>query len=500
MSRSRSTSSQTSIAPSAASSDRAHFARGAEPTTDTSPITAQQLNTPPTDDESTHNSATNLSPRPPPAAGGFKQPVQNEEYLEPTKSEPQIQTSSYFPTPPGRSHVHVSPLRGDWTEEKASEQAENPEASQYTAEMLEESAEEEIQAPEWDFTLPEVYPSTNSISGLGSGSGFEVSHLVEITQRGADLQTIQNYLEYCEKRTVRGKINEEVEGFPAMFYAVATNNERIIRTWVAFGGDVNAVHEDSGVPLLAFTIIHGEVIQDDTTRALATLLSLGATPNSIPSAFYTPFCRDLPEDGPDEKELGDLGDEDKKWCTTTARTRLAKTANLTHRYYLQRASKTKKPSTRHRQIALRRNAEALLGIPYFLIGQTVAANLLLKKLLSHIMLPSRRPLVLVFAGPSGRRKTGVARSLGHLLTLDLEVVDCTIYSREQELFGPRAPWAEWEKGSPLNNFLARKAGERCIVFLDEFEKTSRDIHQTLLLPFDSGNVNRTLLLVANTEH
>jgi len=40
----------------------------------------------------------------------------------------------------------------------------------------------------------------------------------------------------------------------------------------------------------------------------------------------------------------------------------------------------------------------------------------------------------------------------------------------------------------LNNFLARKAGQRCVVFLDEFEKTTADVHKSLLLPFDNGKI------------
>lgn len=221
----------------------------------------------------------------------------------------------------------------------------------------------------------------------------------------------------------------------------------------------------------------------------ATLLSLGASPQAIPAAFYTPYCRDLPDNGPEDESLGDINDETKKWCTDAAKAKLARTANLTHRYYLERAAKLKQPSIRHRFIAHRRNAEALLGIPYFLIGQTVAANRLLQKLLTHLVVVSKRPLVLVFAGPSGHGKTELARRLGHLLSLDLEVVDCTIFSRELELFGPRHPYVGADRGSPLNNFLAENSGERCIVFLDEFEKTTPDIHQALLLPFDNGTGN-----------
>jgi len=81
------------------------------------------------------------------------------------------------------------------------------------------------------------------------------------------------------------------------------------------------------------------------------------------------------------------------------------------------------------------------------------------------------------------------RRLGYLLSLELEIVDCTIVTRELELFGLRNPFVGAENGAPLNNFLARNSGQICIVFLDEFEKTTSDIHQALLLPFDNGMSN-----------
>jgi hypothetical protein len=116
--------------------------------------------------------------------------------------------------------------------------------------------------------------------------------------------------------------------------------------------------------------------------------------------LYSPFCEDLPDEGPDETDMEDISDGNKQWCTPDARRRLAKNLELTQRYYLEKSVKSKKPSIRHRQVALRRNAEALLGIHYFLIGLTSAATMLMQKLLSSMLLPSRRPLVLVFAGSS----------------------------------------------------------------------------------------------------
>lgn len=310
-------------------------------------------------------------------------------------------------------------------------------------------------------------------------------------QHGDSFDKIETYLRWYEDKTISNNINGLVEGFPAMFYAVATNNDQIIRAWVDLGGDVNATCSPRGgpkrVPLLAFAIINSENIRNETTLTVATLLSLGAHPKVIPKSFFIPFDNDLPDEGPDENDLKDLKDKNKKWCTPAARAKLTRCLNLSQRYFLEKAVKTKKPSIRHRQVAIRKRSEALLGIQYFLIGQTTAAAALMRKLLSYMVIPSKRPLVLVFAGPSGHGKTELARRLGYLLSLELEIVDCTIYSRESDLFGHRSPYTGSERGTPLNNFLARKAGQKCVVFLDEFEKTTADVHKSLLLPFDNGD-------------
>lgn len=96
------------------------------------------------------------------------------------------------------------------------------------------------------------------------------------------------------------------------------------------------------------------------------------------------------------------------------------------------------------------------------------------------------PLVMLFTGASGHGKTEVAKRMGNLLSLDIHIVDCTEMRYETDIFGPKAPYQGHQEGSKLNNFLADHSGQRAVVFMDEFEKTTADVHNSMLLPFESG--------------
>lgn len=104
----------------------------------------------------------------------------------------------------------------------------------------------------------------------------------------------------------------------------------------------------------------------------------------------------------------------------------------------------------------------------------------------QLALPGDKPLVLMFAGPSGHGKTELAQSLGTLISATIIALDCSTFKREDEMFGPRCPYQGYQLGSRLNNFLTENSGRRSIVFMDEFEKTSVEIRNALLIPFDQG--------------
>jgi len=250
--------------------------------------------------------------------------------------------------------------------------------------------------PPWDFTLPRLTPTSLAPK---SNELFSLRDLVAGIQNNIGFAKVQDYTSRHDSKSFSKIINKEIYGFPSIFYAVETNDDLIIRHWISHGADIRAVHKESGTPLLAFAVFNSDNIHRHTTLAVATLLSLGAPYKVFPKAFYSPYNQDLPEDGPDEKDLTDLKSPKRKWCAPPhVRQKLASTLNLTQRYYLERATRIKKPSIRQKQVASRRGAENMLGIEYFLIGQASAAASLKTKLLSYMTLPSKRPLVLVFAG------------------------------------------------------------------------------------------------------
>jgi hypothetical protein len=115
-----------------------------------------------------------------------------------------------------------------------------------------------------------------------------------------------------------------------------------------------------------------------------TLLSLGWSVGAIPRAFYEALHRDLPDGGPPEDDLDDLDDDQKSWCVAPVRQRIAQALNFsfTIRYVLHLASRDEQLSGANKKLAQVHRASELLGIRYFLVGQTLASSLLTERFLT----------------------------------------------------------------------------------------------------------------------
>lgn len=211
---------------------------------------------------------------------------------------------------------------------------------------------------------------------------FEIRELLGAIQGGHfDANSVRRYLGYYEKETLDLNLNAEVDGYPAMFYLIHTKNISIIREWIKHGGDPNATCGTDSFPLIAFSILKGGRNMRQASWMLTTLLGCGAEPRVIPKAFYDPFCRDLPEDGPSQEELHDIGDDNKRWCTADVRANLTKALNLSQRYDLYRSSKVKPHSDREKELLVRQGAGEVLGLHQMMVAQSIATRWLKRRLL-----------------------------------------------------------------------------------------------------------------------
>lgn len=239
-----------------------------------------------------------------------------------------------------------------------------------------------------------------------------------------------------------------------------------------------------GLPLLPYTILSAEHKLLDTTETVVALLALGASPHNVPKDMWQDYLKALTKDK--QKQLGAF-DVHETWCTTEIREALCRTFNLLQRYFLWKAAQIERPTVREMQVAKAHKIMPLFETPYHIFGQQLATTQVLQRIASRLLFNSQKPLVLFFTGLSGHGKTELAQRMGGLLSLELIIIDCTMLQYDTDMFGPWTPYRGSQVGTQLNNHLVEWDGKRTVVFLDEFDKTTDDVRQAMLLLFESGS-------------
>ena len=312
--------------------------------------------------------------------------------------------------------------------------------------------------------------------------------LAAAIQDGCSYESVKHYLQSYRSKEVQKEIAKAIcKTAPLIFFAAARNSVSTVKLLLQYGADSDAKGLVDGydVPLLGFVIIHGGAKLLDTTDMVKTLLAWGANPHLLPKSLWFPIKKPSYEVA-EEREQDTS--EDTKWCRPEAYQTLQSTLHLSHRYLLHIASIIEKPTKREAQVAAGHGMTDLLKIPYYLVGQRHAAAMIKDRILQQIEVrtPYRRPLVMAFVGPSGHGKTELARQMGSLLSLDMQIIDVAQMQSAHDFLGGTPSYRNSEQGSQLTNFLVRHNGKRGVIFLDEFDKTTKEVRDSMLLMLGSG--------------
>ena len=283
---------------------------------------------------------------------------------------------------------------------------------------------------------------------------------------------------------VRGKLAGS--SFPILFFAIELNSPQIVSLLIKAGADPNGRAKPSDLPVLAYRIISAEYQVSDATDTLIALLVNSASADDILKDMWEHYV-ETPKRA--SHGQGDGGSLD--WCTPEVRNALCRSLTLIQRYCLWKSKFLPRQTEFTKDVDGRTGTEKLFQVPYHIIGQFSASQQVIDTVTGHLTISSKppQPLVLLFAGPSGHGKTELARRMGDLLSVDIHIVDCTETEIEKAMFGGKRHWkgCETEEDrSPLNRFLVEHTGTRSVLFLDEFDKTTDEVREDLLLPFESG--------------
>ncbi|KAH7880607.1 P-loop containing nucleoside triphosphate hydrolase protein [Lentinula edodes] len=155
------------------------------------------------------------------------------------------------------------------------------------------------------------------------------------------------------------------------------------------------------------------------------------------------------------------------------------------RYYLNRADTA---TTRRIDALMKRSVfRPLVRMRFGIIGQDRALEQLYRVLSIHSEKISKSPVVVFLCGPSGHGKSMLAHQFGSLLEVPIHTVNMTTLRSADDIWRSYSISSD-EDATPctLVEFLANNEGKRCVVVLDEIEKTESKALWSLLVPWELG--------------
>ncbi|PPQ66205.1 hypothetical protein CVT26_011064 [Gymnopilus dilepis] len=258
-------------------------------------------------------------------------------------------------------------------------------------------------------------------------------------------------------------------------FAIASDNVDEVKQ--ALERDDVDPNEDVGPqPALAFALTNDKL--SNKLEIVKTLLAYGADPG-VAKNLTVP---DLPRQASEQEDNPEASEPEGSRPTRTLMDEL----DPATKYYLERADAV---HTRRISVLIQRSFfRPLTRVRYDLIGQDRALEQLFRVLSMHSRNLSVTPMVVLLCGPSGHGKSLLARKFGALLDVPTHTVNMTTLRSTHDLWQSysMSPY-ETPTTCTLAEFLINNEGRRCVVVLDEIEKTlDEKALWSLLMPWELG--------------
>ncbi|KAH9484421.1 hypothetical protein JR316_0003903 [Psilocybe cubensis] len=265
---------------------------------------------------------------------------------------------------------------------------------------------------------------------------------------------------------------------PTLMFAIASDNVDEVRH-VLDSGEVDPNETVGPQSALMFALTNDKL--SNKLEIVKTLLAYGADPATAKNVVMS-HSRSSSFEGQEEEVQGEALPSPSSDPPKT----LMDEIDPATRYYLERADAI---HTRRISVLIKRSVfKPLTRVRYEIIGQDRALEQLFRVLSMHSKEVAVTPMVVMLCGPSGHGKSLLARKFGSLLDVPTHTVNMTTLRSTHDLWQSysMSPYEE-PTNCTLAEFLINNEGKRCVVVLDEIEKT---VDQTalwsLLMPWELG--------------